>query len=97
MNCVYTRARVFIYELGALVAADLYAVGQEAIVIRWNERSLQHCGPVKARELGATHFVREGHRHGDDWCREDIAVMVTRRDLLEGELIEYVVCETIGF
>jgi hypothetical protein len=88
MKCVFTGARVFIYELGAIVAADVYSVGQETLVIRWNERSLQHVGPIKARELGATHFVMEGHRQGDDWCREDIAVMVTHRNLFDGELHE---------
>lgn len=88
MHCVKTGARVFIYELGAVVAGDIYSVGNDALVIRWNEKSLHYVGPIKARELGATHFVREGPRQNDDWCREDIGVMVTQRRLLEGELCE---------
>jgi hypothetical protein len=88
MLCVKTGAKVFIYELGATVAADIYRVGPVGtgtVVIRWTLGSERHCGPIKARAEGATHFVLEGPKQSDDWCREDIGVIVTQRYLLEGE------------
>lgn len=88
MYCVKTGASLFIYELGAMVAADIYAVGEQTLVARWNLGSMHHTNPIKARELGATHFVMEGSRTNDDWCREDIGVMVTQRRFLEGELCD---------
>jgi hypothetical protein len=88
MYCVKTGARVFIYELGAVVAADIYAVGPETLVIRWTPKSAEYMGPIKARSVGATHFVLEGVNQNDDWCREDICVMVTQRRFLEGELCD---------
>ncbi len=88
MHCVKTGARLFIYELGILVAADIYAVGEHTLVARWNLGSVHHTGPIKARELGATHFALTGVRQLDDWCREDIGVMVTQRRFMEGDLCE---------
>jgi hypothetical protein len=88
MHCVKTGASLFIYELGILVAADIYAVGEHTLVARWNLRSVQHVGPIKARELGATHFALEGVRQNDDWCRDDLGVLVTQRRFMEGDLCE---------
>lgn len=88
MNCVKTGADVYIYELGATVAADIYSVGLDTLVIRWTERSQQYMGPNAAKQSGATHFVLQGPRQSDDWVRPDICVMVTQRRFLEGELCD---------
>lgn len=86
MYCVKTGARAYIYELGAVVACDIYQVGEEALVVRWNERSTEYMGPSEARTKGATHFILQGPSQRDDWCRDDIGVMVTHRRFVEGHL-----------
>ncbi len=86
MYFVKTGARAYIYELGAVVAADICQVGNDTLVIRWTEKSAQYMGPSEARTKGATHFVLTGPSQKDDWCREDICVLVTQRRFLEGEL-----------
>lgn len=86
MYCVKTGARAYIYELGAVVAADIYQVGNDTLVIRWNEKSTDYMGPDEARTLGATHFVLRAPHQRDDWTREDVGVMVTQRRFVEGHL-----------
>jgi len=86
--CVKTGAKVFIYDLGIMAPADIYAVGPETLIIRWNLAGARDVGPIKARELGATHFVQEGPRQDDDWCRDDLGVLVTQRRFVEGDLCE---------
>lgn len=86
MYCVKTGARAYIYELGAVVAADIYQVGNDTLVIRWTEKSVQYMGPSEARTKGATHFVLEATSQRDDWVREDVGVMVTQRRFVEGHL-----------
>lgn len=86
MYCVKTGARAYIHELGGVVAADIFGVGPETLVIRWNPNSLEFIGPVEARTLGATHFVMQAPSQRDDWCRADLATMVTQRRFVEGHL-----------
>lgn len=86
MYCVKTGARAYIYELGAVVAADIYQVGNDTLVVRWNENSINYMGPDEARTNGATHFVLQAPSQRDDWVRDDIGVLVTQRRFVEGHL-----------
>lgn len=86
MYCIKTGARAYIYELGAIVAADIFRVGEDALVIHWNKQSADYMGPGEARAKGATHFVLQAPHQSDDWKWDDHGVMVTQRRFVEGHL-----------
>lgn len=90
MKCVKTGAQIYIQELDGMYAADIYAVGPDTLVVRFNERSRHYISLPDAREMGATHFAYQpyGFDMSADWCRDDIGVLVTQRKYVEGELVE---------
>lgn len=89
MYCVKNGASLYIEELGQIVAADIYQVGQDVLVVRWlpeQQKNSPFISEQGAREIGATHFVTTGPWPAEDWCRSELGVLVTQRYLLHGEL-----------
>jgi hypothetical protein len=88
MNCVKIGAQIYIEELGAVFAADIYSVGPDVLVVRFNGKSERWTTMEEAEALGATHFAHQPTVPTGDWCREDLGVLVIHRAYVRGELVE---------
>lgn len=98
-HCVKTGARVFIQQLGVVVAADIYSVGSTALVVRWtlgsenevptqldNWNGFEVLTPVDPATY--THIAHQANFDKGDWVRPDLGVGVFMRSHLIGELFD---------
>lgn len=80
MPAIYTGARVYFLDYGFSAPADLYAVGDAAVVIRWNVEGKRY-GRLDDT-TGVTHRVVIG----DDFHRPDLGMTVVRRSGFDGPI-----------
>lgn len=70
MTCIKTGARVFLENLGCVLAADLYEVG-DCIVIRSNPKAMEN-----ANRLPGAAYTHSVWLTGKEFFRVDIGVIV---------------------
>jgi hypothetical protein len=90
-HCVKTGARVWVQELGAVYAADIYAVGSSHLVVKFNNEYPENTNvwdPDEAMDLGATHFAMRANFPKGDWLREDLGVLMLARSHLSGDICD---------
>lgn len=91
-HCIYTGAKVWLEHDNSIRPADIYAVGSDHVVVRFNTECAggwpSAAYPDVAQERGATHLVFRHHSPKGDWFRQDLGVLVTSRPHCVGEYHE---------
>ena len=84
MTCIKTGARVYLPDYGLAAPADLFAVSDDAVIIRFNGNPQHHqCNFVKEQPKNTTHVVRCNPEFRT-WLRWDLGVLVVHASMIAG-------------